>query len=665
MPRTFLEPKHFAPTTTTTTTTCIRDPRTTKNCCSKSVHFLLPATTTPIHAAATDDADADLDNPPHHRVGAPTNIEKSTSASSTSTSSASSPSVVNMSDPSHTHIDIGTHTTDDVEKLAAAQRAVNDKKALVDLTNGHSYGAEESIAHTQEKNLPGGGNWVVQKFGGTSVGKFAVGIAGVVGTGLKEHRTAVVCSARSNNTKAEGTTNRLLRAAHLAEQSGSRQYDAIVEAIRLDHIDHAKETIRSPEILQQFTEDVTAECLKLVKMLESAQYLEDMTRKVQDKIVSKGEKLSCRFMAALLNDQGIPAEFVDLSNIIDPFDAPKELDEKFYRGLADELASRVLKCGDRVPVITGYFGTVPGGLLNAIGRGYTDLCAALVAVGIQARELQVWKEVDGIFTADPRKVPTARLLPSVSPSEAAELTFYGSEVIHPFTMEQVIRARIPIRIKNVMNPRNKGTLIVPDPIELNARPSPHPSRPLIRSRSASSMNVALARKQTPKRPTAVTIKHGIVVLNVHSNKRTRAHGFLMNIFSILDRFHLSVDLISSSEVHVSMALHSENALLSGGGDDEDELKIASKDLQGAVEALGNWGMVDLVGGMAIVSLVGRQLRNMVGISGRFFSVLGENGVNIEMISQGASEINISCVIEERDADRALNVVHTNLFTFLE
>ena len=112
-----------------------------------------------------------------------------------------------------------------------------------------------------------------------------------------------------------------------------------------------------------------------------------------------------------------------------------------------------------------------------------------------------------------------------------------------------------------------------------------------------------------------------------------------------------------------MALHSEISLLSGQG--EEEMKIESEALKGAVEDLSSWGDVDLVPGMAIISLIGRQLRNMVGISGRFFSTLGEQGVNIEMISQGASEINISCVIEERDANRALNVVHTNLFTFLE
>ncbi|KAF1933639.1 bifunctional aspartokinase/homoserine dehydrogenase [Didymella exigua CBS 183.55] len=524
------------------------------------------------------------------------------------------------------------------------------------ITNGHRSEVERIANHTEEKHLPGG--WVVLKFGGTSVGKFAENIAGIVKAGNQTNRTAIVCSARSTKNKTEGTTNRLLRTARAAEEQGHRGYDDIVEAIRVDHIQAAKDTIQSADVLAAFTDEVNAECESLTKILESAQHLEEVTNRVEDKIIAKGEKLSCRYMAALLNNCGTPAQFVDLADII-TFHTPKKgLNEQFYTDLAAALAREVEACGDKVPVITGFFGNVPGGLLNSIGRGYTDLCAALVAVGVKARELQIWKEVDGIFTADPRKVPTAALLPSVTPSEAAELTFYGSEVIHPFTMEQVIRARIPIRIKNVMNPRGAGTIIFPD--NLKALGSHSPLRDcLFRTRSSS----LLSTLDTPKRPTAVTIKHNIVVLNVHSNKRTRAHGFLMNIFSILDRWHLSVDLISSSEVHVSMALHSESALLSGGG--EDEYKIQDKDLQGAVNDLGELGAIDIVPDMAIVSLVGKQLKNMIGISGKFFSVLGNNNINIEMISQGASEINISCVIEEREADRALNVVHTNLFTFLE
>ena len=420
---------------------------------------------------------------------------------------------------------------------------------------------------------------------------------------------------------------RLLRAAREAEKAHSRTYVDIVNTIRADHMAAAKDTVGSVDILETYGAAVDEECDGLIRILESAQHLTEVSRRTEDKIVAKGEKLSCLYMTALLQDKGVKAAYVDLSDVID-FDMGKGLNDDFYRNLADSLAKAVHAVGDAVPVITGYFGNVPGGLLTQVGRGYTDLCAALVAVGLQASELQIWKEVDGIFTADPRKVPTARLLDSVTPSEAAELTFYGSEVIHPFTMDQVIKASIPIRIKNVMNPRNQGTVIWPDVADDLAGKKPG----LFRNRSLSSLNALSS--SGPKRPTAVTIKRGITVLNVHSKRRTRAHGFLMSIFSVLDKWHLSVDLISSSEVHVSMALHSEVALLSGAGPDSEEMRIESAALKGAVDDLSVWGDVDLVPEMAIVSLIGRQLRNMVGISGRFFGVLGENNINIEMISQG-------------------------------
>lgn len=197
---------------------------------------------------------------------------------------------------------------------------------------------------------------------------------------------------------------------------------------------------------------------------------------------------------------------------------------------------------------------MPGSLLAQVGRGYSDLCAALCAVGLSAAELQVWKEVDGIFTADPRKVPTARLLSTITPEEAAELTYYGSEVIHPFTMEQVIRASIPIRIKNVENPSGVGTIIFPDPPSAEVTPdgSPRNSSPGS-SRSAQFMSDQLARRG----PTAITIKDNILVLSIRSNRKTISHGFFARIFGTLDRYGVVVDLISTSEVHVSMAINGD------------------------------------------------------------------------------------------------------------
>lgn len=434
----------------------------------------------------------------------------------------------------------------------------------------------------------------------------------------------------------------------------SCKYADIVEGVRINHVAAGQEVIDDKGMLEQYIAHVDKECDHLFKLLESARFLKAVTNQTKDMIISVGEKLSCLLMTALLRTKGANAVFVDLGEIIDPSSPITSVGGEFYRDLAHSISTKILALGpDVVPVITGFFGKVPGGLLKEVGRGYTDLCAAITAVGLRARELQIWKEVDGVFTADPSKVPTARLLKTVTPAEAAELTFYGSDVIHPFAMDQVIRASIPIRIKNVMNPRSAGTVICLDPADVISSKAP---LGLFHTRSVLDAE--------PKRPTAVTAKPNITVLNVHAKKRARAHGFLASIFSVLDQNGLSVDLISSSEVHISMAIHLEDGLLASSGG-ENELQIRSQALQRAVDGLKAWGDVDLVPNQVIISLVGRQMRGMKGVSGHFFSTLGENGINIEMISQGASEISIGCVIDERETARALNIVHANLFGFLD
>lgn len=300
-------------------------------------------------------------------------------------------------------------------------------------------------------------------------------------------------------------------------------------------------------------------------------------------------------------------------------ESPGRLDAAFYRNAAAIITKKILNCGDRVPVVTGFFGNVPGSLLDGdIGRGYTDLCASLAAVGLKAAELQIWKEVDGIFTADPTKVPTARLLPSITPSEASELTFYGSEVIHHLTMDQVIKAvpPIPIRIKNVKNPRGEGTIVKPDPL-LAA------DRQIQRARQPSDPTL----RKKPKRPTAVTVKDKISILNIHSNKRSIAHTFLARVFSILNQHRVSVDLISTSEVHVSIAVHAANS------------ESCNFD-QAVLDLKAECGEVSVLHDMTILSLVGAEMKNMVGIAGRMFSTLGEHRINIEMISQGKERFSL-------------------------
>ncbi|CAE6499932.1 unnamed protein product [Rhizoctonia solani] len=603
--------------------------------------------------------------------------------------------------------------------------------------------------------------WVIQKFGGTSVGKFAAKIAEeVVPAYIAEDKVVLVCSARSGSTKALGTTNLLLKAAtetlrqpalnglntptrsNSISSSGGLPWSPTprraaqpqapsfsraaspgtgldklaarnaggspprepspptpvsagpapmsfcrtVDLICSEHVAAARELIRDPELLRELEREIVRDCEGLRAFLGAAQLIEEISVRSKDSILGVGERLACKLVAAVLRDRGVDSEFVSLENVVPAFEQELEsgstqLDQSFYDAVAKAVGERIVQCGRRVPVVTGFFGPVPGSLLAQIGRGYTDLLAALAAVGTQARELQIWKEVDGIFTADPRKVPTARLLSNISPDEAAELTYYGSEVIHPFTMAQAIRARIPIRIKNVERPSGKGTVVNPDPDALGGFVPDGPNSkvpvglpgagpPPIQNGNGHIHDVSNQRL-----PTAVTIKEHIMVLNVRSNRKTRSHGFLARVFGSLDRHGVVVDLISTSEVHVSMAIAAEPgsggcstvAMSLGDGVTSPETVIPSGTPKAIVKVVQELHAtstctLSLHPGMAILSLVGRQMRHSVGVAGRMFDTLAKGGVNIEMISQGASEINISCVIEAsgRDAVKALNLIHQGL-----
>lgn len=323
--------------------------------------------------------------------------------------------------------------------------------------------------------------------------------------------------------------------------------------------------------------------------------------------------------------------------------AYEDLGPRFFDELAMKIGERLEQYGAGVPVITGkfsvakgllrssesgFFGMMPTSLIQSVGRGYSDLCAAMCAVGTSAFQLQIWKEVDGIFTADPRRIPSARLLPTVTLEEAAELTYYGSEVIHPFTMEQIRAANIPLRLKNVRNPGGTGTIIYPS--HSTASSSARSSTPISLDSDISSFmsaNGYYGESQARRIPTAVTTKDSIIVINIQSNREKKSYGFLAHVFQKLNELHVVADLITSSEQSVSLAISSlEN----------DAVKTAC-----LIASLEKCGKVEVLHDMAIVSVIGHKMRNMVGVAGQIFTELARGDVNIYLIGQGASEINIS------------------------
>ena len=420
---------------------------------------------------------------------------------------------------------------------------------------------------------------------------------------------------------------RLLRACREIRHSESSRYVSVVRRCQTEETQVAQNYIASPEIVSRLVGRIEEECTQAIHLLAAMQILGESTPRSVDKIVSMGEKLSCFFLSALLQDRGVMSDYIDLSDVIDPKPGT-QLNQAFYDALAATIGNRVLACKEKVVVVTGYFGAVPGGLLDAIGRGYSDICAALVAVGVGAAELQIWKEVDGIFTADPRKVHTASLITAITAVEVSELGYFGSEVVHPLAMEQVMRARISIRVKNVTTPSGCGTVVYAD--SSSAKPRDLLGRS---TKGGSSENSsALPNIWIPKRPTAITVKGEVLVINVRSNKRLVSHDFLVKVFYVLDKWKLIIDLISSSQVEMSMAIHCDGTLLTVRGENGDQ--VIDQDICGAIDDLKAHGAISLTSRMAILSLVGKEMRNTTGMAGYMFSTLGQSGVNVEMISQG-------------------------------
>jgi len=458
---------------------------------------------------------------------------------------------------------------------------------------------------------------IVQKFGGTSVGtgERMRNVADIIQRTRKKKGVIAVVSAMSSTVKAEGTTNLLLQAgAHAVD---GVPFDGPLDKLEAHHRKAVDEAIGAPELRAEVGRWIETELTWLRSFLEAIQVIRELSPRSQDILLATGERFSAFLLCAVLRDRQVPTAFVDLTHMVP--EEEREVTPGFFRRLQERLGTHCAPKDGEVPVVTGFFGMVPGGLLKAVGRGYTDFTAALIAAGLGRRkvdELQVWKEVDGVFTADPRRVPNARVLPSISPTEASELTYFGSEVLHPFTMERVVAAEVPIRIKNTFNPDAPGTVILP------------------RNKGGELL----------PRVTAVTAKKGITIFTITSNRMYNAYGFMARVFEVLNAHGVVVDLIATSEVSLSFTV-----------DHRDDLDKSLPDLR-------QLGEVTVTPGRAILAMVGEGMKFAKGTAGGMFTSLGNAGVNIEMISQGASEINISCVIREEDAEMGLQAIHA---AFLE
>jgi aspartate kinase len=447
---------------------------------------------------------------------------------------------------------------------------------------------------------------MVLKFGGTSVEDADAlrRLAGIVGDRLAGRPVVVVSALR-------GLTDALLQSVRSASDGDPEGGMAILAPQLARHVQISAELLNGPDRgeIEMAVDEATREIRDLLRVVRA----HPGTRlPLQDEIVSFGERLSSLLTAAILRAAGIPARFVDARRCIRTTDehtqavpSPVQTRELTRAELLPLLEGGV------VPVLGGFIAGAESGATTTLGRGGSDYSAAIFGAALDAAEIQIWTDVTGFLTADPRVVAEARPLARLSYAEAAELAFFGAKVLHPKTIQPAVETRIPVRICNSRMPQLAGTLINGE------------------SRAAAGGVKAIAHKP------------GVTLLQITSTRMLGAYGFLRALFEIFERHRTGVDVVSTSEVSVSLSI-------------EDNRRLPA-----IVQDLEELGSVRVSHGNAIVCVVGEGIGGMPGVAARVFGTISD--INVVLISQGASSINLTFVVDEREANDAVQRLHRAFF----
>ncbi len=455
---------------------------------------------------------------------------------------------------------------------------------------------------------------IVMKFGGSSVrnAEAMIQVADLVER-YRGERPVLVVSALA------GVTDALIA---LAESALAGDVDGVEEGI-------AGLRTRHREAAIGVAGDGALECLaridalagELGHALRGVAYLRELSGRSRDLIVSFGERLSAPIVAAALAARGIPARAVDARALIVTDDRFGSATVRFPETDANiEAAILPMVETGAVPVITGFIAATEDGATTTLGRGGSDYSVAIVAGAVGAAEIWIWKEVDGIMTADPRAVADAALLSAISYDEAAEMSFFGAKVLHPKTMIPAVEKRIPIRIRNTFRPEAPGTVIGERSV-----PSPH------------GVKVVTAIKK-------------LSMVTVEGKGMMGIAGFAAHVFGVAGRHKINIVMFSQSSSEQNICLVSE------AGDGRRFKAELERELQ---EELSQ-RLVDRIAiedGVAAVAVVGEGMKGAPGVSARLFTAVAGAGVNVLAIAQGSSERNVSFIVREADADAVVRAVH--------
>jgi aspartate kinase len=449
---------------------------------------------------------------------------------------------------------------------------------------------------------------VVMKFGGTSVAD-PDAVRRLIKIVQRERTRGsapiVVVSALS------GVTDRLLSlAASARSASGGPLLRAEIDALWQRHTVMAHALVR--DAIDNLIADLTAHFDDLRSVLEAVAILQDAPPRAMDTIAAVGELLSSRIVASALAAAGLSATWVDARKVLVTdagHTAAAPLMDMTRAAAERELLPAVT--GGGVPVVAGYVGATRDGITTTLGRGGSDYSAAVIGAAVDAAEIQIWTDVDGMLTADPRIVPAPRVVDHLSFAEASELAYFGAKVLHPSTILPAVSANIPVRILNSRRPEVSGTLIADAPPD------------------------------DPRRLAAIACKRGITVIDLTSTRMLMAHGFLSHVFSAFERHATAVDVVTTSEVSVSVTV------------DDD------RNLEALVESLSEYAEVKVERNMAIVCAVGDNLRVRPGVATQIVASL--DGFAIRMLSQAASRRNLTLVLADADVPAAMARLHEQFF----
>ena len=443
---------------------------------------------------------------------------------------------------------------------------------------------------------------IVMKFGGTSVQNAEMMDATLtIVHGQLERAPVLVSSAMSK------VTDQLQEIAKLVGAGKEGESEAIVSSVLERHLACAR-TFLTGDNLSQCETDLRAVCTELSAIITAMALLKEWSKRSNDAILSFGERLSTIILLHRAHERGMQAELHDSRELIrtdDTFTAAVPIEELTNR----LVSSRVRTRPGMVAILQGFIASTTGGATTTLGRGGSDYTATIVGAALRAEEVQIWTDVTGIMTSDPRIVKNARTIDRISYREAAELAYFGAKVIHPATIQPAVNLGIPVWVKNTFRPTDAGTCIIPNVPGIGLK--------------------------------AIACKKGITLVNVSSSRMLLAYGFLRRIFEIFEKHETPVDLIATSEVSVSVTIDNASSV------------------NAIARELSEIGTVGVENDKSIVCLVGQDLWKDTAFVSRAFASLKD--IPVRMISLGSSDINLSLVVPAEATEEAVRSLHQEFF----